>query len=313
MKTTTSDWLYSALDQLTLHTEQPNWGKDGWSFNPIDLHTLPEVVLKKQQTRADNRSPSSPVYSTLNVTFTTSAVRARLDCSKLSTEDRPWFPKNEADLFPGENGTAARDLYERLNRTGYILPHSIFENTTHQTSIFSRLSTVICCSNETDNVGRSAVGYWSQLNTSQWWEYYPIGGHSTWVGFGPDKWPPNFAVKWIVGTTVLSNVTAYSNGVPSSYKVMQFRKVPNMSFLTCKPSIEEAQAEVVIARSSGQVFRFNLISEPQEQSIAWAAHFEPLDTNSNFTLSKPGNRNFTAKVRYVSKPYYYTSFPITNT
>jgi hypothetical protein len=297
MKSTTSDWLYSALNQLTIHTEQPNWSKDGWSFIPIDLDTLPEVVLKKQQTRANSRSLGPLVYSTVNVTLTTSAVRARLDCDKISTEIPSWFPKNEVDLFPEENSTAARDLYERLDRTGYILPHTIFDNTTHQTSIFSRLSTVICCSNDTDKAGRSAVGYWSQLNTSQWWDFFSIGGHSTWVGFGPDKWPPNFAVKWIVGQTVLSNVTAYSNGVPSYYKVMQFPEVPNMSFLTCKPIIEEAQAEVVVARSSGQVLSFNVISEPEEQSIAWAAHFEPVDANVNFTLSKPGNNNFTAKVR----------------
>jgi hypothetical protein len=162
---------------------------------------------------------------------------------------------------------------DRLNRTGYILPSTIFANTSRETSIFSRSSKVICCSNETDTAGRSAVGYWSQMNTTQWWKADPTLGSSSWKEFGPDTWPPNFAVKWILGETVTSNVTAYTNAAASSYKIMQFAKIPDMTFLDCKPVIEKADAEVMVAHATGQVLSFNILNDPQTQLDPWSSHF----------------------------------------
>lgn len=274
MRITTADWLYSALDQITLDYQQPPWSRDGWSFTPVDLESLPSTLnfSTSSASKIYDDTSSSPVSLT-NSTLVTSALRAQLQCEKVETENPPWFAENEVDLFPGDNSTEAKDIKDRLRRAGYILPHTIFNDSAHETSIFSRTSTIQCCSNETDPEGRAAVGYWSQMNTSSWWGSDETLGYSAWVDYGPDTWPPNFAVKWITGSTTTTNVTAYTNGAASDYKIMQFKKVPPMAFLSCKPVIERADASVVLAHGTGKVLDFQILSEPQVQLDPWAAHF----------------------------------------
>ncbi|KAJ8110327.1 hypothetical protein OPT61_g6806 [Boeremia exigua] len=285
MRVTTSDWLYSALDQITLDSQQPDWSRDGWSFTPVNLDSLPSIrnFSTSSPTSAQDDASSLPVVL-VNSTLTTSALRARLQCEKVETETPSWFVKNEIDLFPRDNSTEAKDIRDRLRRAGYILPHTVFNGSEYETSVFSRTSAIQCCSNETDPEGRAAVGYWSQMNTSAWWASDPSMGASSWANFGPDAWPPNFAVKWIAGPTTTTNVTVYTNAAPSFYKIMQFKEVPPMAFLSCKPIIEKAEANIVLAHGTGQVLDFKILGELQAQTDPWAAHFrhanesDPMDT-----------------------------------
>lgn len=287
MRFTTSDWMYSALDQITLDSQQPQWSRDGWSFSPVDvaslqsLRNVDHLNLSKSQDNAH-----SPYVSLANSTLTTSALRARLQCDKVVTENPSWFDKNEVDLFPSENSTEATEIRDKLRRAGYVLPHTVFNNTVHETSIFSRTSAIQCCSNETDPEGRASVGYWSQMNTSAWWGFDASLGMSAWVGYGPDTWPPHFAVKWITGPTTTTNITAYTNGAPSDYKIMQFKEVPPMAFLSCKPVIEAADAKITLAYGTGQVLDFEVLGEPQEQLHPWSAHFRHAnESNTKDTIA----------------------------
>lgn len=274
MRITTSDWMYSALDQLTLNARQPDWSQDGWAFTPVNLGSFPSVRNYSTSTTVQKQGEAnSLLISHTNVTLETSALRGRLQCSKIETKSPSWFTVNEVDLFLGDNSTEAKEVKDRLNRTGYVLPKTVFNNTDHETSMFSRTSSIQCCSNETDPDGRAAVGYWSQINTTAWWGFEGTLGNSAWVDYGPEIWPPNFAVKWIVGPTTTSNVTAYSDGVPSKYKIMQFKEVPPMTFLDCKPIIEKADAKIVLAHGTEQVLDFEILGEPQAQTEPWTAHF----------------------------------------
>ena len=36
-----SNWLYKALDEITLTILQPAWAKDEWVFTPVDFENLP--------------------------------------------------------------------------------------------------------------------------------------------------------------------------------------------------------------------------------------------------------------------------------
>jgi hypothetical protein len=279
MRITTSDWLYSALDQITLDSQQPAWSRDGWSFTRVDMTSLPSTRNFSASDTDENTGPS--FVSLANSTLTTSALRARLQCDRVETENPTWFTTNEVDLFSNENNTEAREIKDRLNRTGYILPHTVFNNTEHETSVFSRTSTIQCCSNDTDPAGRAAVGYWSQMNTTAWWAQDVTLGLSGWVGYGPENWPPNFAVKWIVGPTTTSNVTAYTNGAASKYKIMQFTEIPPMAFLDCKPVIEKADAKVTLAHGTGQVLDFEILGDPQAQTEPWSAHFRHLNESDS--------------------------------
>jgi hypothetical protein len=117
------------------------------------------------------------------------------------------------------------------------------------------------------------------MNPDTWWEPYVLWEHydlytPDWTGFGPKSWPPKFAVKWITGPTTISNFTAYMDTAPQSHKIMQFTEIPAMSFLDCKPTIEQTDTKVTIARNSGQVLAFDLIEEPEMQTDAWTAHFD---------------------------------------
>lgn len=293
MRIMTSDWMYSALDQITLDSPQPAWSRDGWSFTPVDLESLPFVSHSNGfNDTASKGSTGALSASVTNLTLTTSALRARLQCESVETKDPSWLEENEVDLFPRENSTEAKDARDRLRRAGYILPHTVFNGTAHETSIFSRTSTIQCCSNETDASGRAAVGYWSQMNASAWWGFDATLGFSAWTGYGPDVWPPNFAVKWIAGPTTTTNVTVYTDGAASNYKIMQFKEVPPMAFLSCKPVIETAHAKLVLAHGSGQVLDFEILDEPQEQLEPWAAHFRHVNESDT--------KDTIATVRYVS-------------
>jgi hypothetical protein len=281
MRITTSDWMYSALDQMTLGTQQPDWSQDGWSFTPVGVHELPSVRNYSTSTTSQPQdNPSSFLSSTANMTLITSALLARLQCNKVNTENPAWFTTNEINFFPKENSTEAKDIRDRLNRTGYILPRTVFDSTKYETSIFSRTSTIQCCSNDTDPDGRAAVGYWSQMNTSAWWGFEASLGGSAWVDYGPEEWPPNFAVKWIVGNTAISNVTAYTNGAPSEYKIMQFKQVPPMAFLDCKPIIEQANAQVILAHGQRQILDFKILDEPRALVNPWTAHFRHVNESN---------------------------------
>jgi hypothetical protein len=301
MKNAGGSWLQSALDEITLQTEQPAWSREGWAFGPIELDVLPLAFSQEVRDAASkDSSTGKTLVSNANTTLTTSAMRAQLQCDTVSAANSSWFVKNEVDLFSWDNSTAAQTLHERLNRTGYILPRLVFGNTTYQTTTYSRLSTIICCSNETDDAGRSAVGYWSHLNPDQWWLTHNMASPATresYYGYGPKIWPPNFAAKWITGPTVNSNFTGYLNSDAYQYKIMQFTEMPEMTFLSCKPIIEQTNAKVTVAHSSGQVLDFELLGAPEPNHDAWAAHFDNVDENSDLDLWD--EEEYTAKVRLV--------------
>lgn len=293
MRTVTGDWLYSALDQLTLQAEPPAWSRDGWSFTPIVIESLPDVSLRSKKESSSQYDENSEVFfSAANVSLSTSAVRARLECDRITPKDTSWYNMNETAILEGELSRSVKNMTGRLNVTGYVLPRTIFDKDPYQTTIFTTPSRVFCCANETDSSANSAVGFWSHVKPDEWW-----GSRSEWVGFGPKVWPGNFTIKWIVGPTTTTSLTIYTNSEPSYYKLMQFTEIPTMEVLTCRPVIEQTDARVTVARSSGQVLGFELLGDPQPQQDIWNMDFGAINLN-NSRLERFG-KNYTAEMRYV--------------
>ena len=306
----TSDWLYSALDQILLQTPPPAWTRDGWAFAPIALGSLPNMTIRanKGNTKPDKDEPTL-LSSSANASFVTTALRARLQCESIPTTDPSWFPRNAVNDLNSSYPNTAR----RLNSTGYLLPKIIFNNTSYNTSISANQARVFCCHNETDDVGRSAVAYWSHTNPEQFFQPDIVSQQSyVWNGRGPSHWPGNFTIKWMVGPTVKSKMTIYTDSAPGDYNVMQFKEVPSMQFLNCKPVIEQSNAKITVARSSGEVLNYRLLDAPQPQNDAWTAHFQNGRVGSDGSLSNytyirpnitaPGPlpvENYTAGIRYV--------------
>lgn len=100
-------------------------------------------------------------------------------------------------------------------------------------------------------------------------------------------------------------MTIYTNNQPSVFTPLQFEEVPAIQMLECKPVIEQAQARVTVARSSGQVMDFKLLEEPRPRSDAWGKRFDvDQSTGENKKRQrtqdiKPGT-NYTTNLRYVS-------------
>ncbi|CAN9206545.1 unnamed protein product [Alternaria alternata] len=115
-------------------------------------------------------------------------------------------------------------------------------------------------------------------------DVYPDRKNETLPG-GPENvvvhgsWYRNFTIKWIVGpgaTAEISgaelNTTYQNNGDTfgnASEELLYFTEEPTMSIMNCAPIIEVANASVIVARSSGNVLDFVLLSDTQPDQNAW--------------------------------------------
>jgi hypothetical protein len=272
MMSLTSDWMYDALDQIVLDTPPPDWSKDGWVFAPIDVNLLPAVMKAQNKTsRGDQQRDVSLLSSASNVTIDTTAMRARLQCEKVSIQGDEWFTDELAAFIEDQSHNTDNLTASNLNITGKLLPQRLFENSSFDTTVLARSYRVLCCSNKTEDAN-SAVAYWSFANTSAWWSEETYG----WTGYVPtgDNWPSHFVIKNIVGSAFTKEMTMYTNNIPEVYKPLQFKEVPSIQALDCKPIIEQAQAKVTVARSSGHVLDFKLLEEPHPRSDVWKLDFD---------------------------------------
>lgn len=294
MKTTTGDWMYTALDELTMGTASPPWTQDEWSFTPINLDTLPALRFHQNTGRkGDDSRDAELLSSTSNVTITTTAQRAELNCKSIVLGNRPLLSTNETNTLKAEIGLILREPPQGLGLDGYVLPRSILNRTDYKTTLANTPSRVICCANKTEQDRDSVVAYWSHQDSDLWWTVNAYS-QSLWTGFGPQHWPGNLMPKWIVGEAETAEFNIYTNGVPSNYTLMHFPTMPESQIMSCEPSIEAAQATVTVARSSGQVLDYEILEKPQRILEPWDAAYQysglgenpdAYDVDSNYTVS----------------------------
>ncbi|CBX98470.1 hypothetical protein LEMA_P098790.1 [Plenodomus lingam JN3] len=294
MKTTTGDWLYTALDDLTLGTTSPPWTRDEWSFTPINLDKLPALRFHQTTGRKQDDSPGTELLSSpSNVTITTTAIRAELKCQSIVLANKTLLSKDETETLKNEIQKLTKEPPQGVNMDGYVLPRAILNRTNYHTTLANTPLRVACCANNTGQDRDSAVAYWSHQQPDLWWEEIDFSLPS-WTGFGPPKWPGNLMLKWIVGQAETTEFNIYTNGVPSNYTVMYFPTMPETQIMSCEPSIESAEATVTVARSSGQVLDYEILQEPQRILDPWDAAYQysglgedqdAYDVQSNYTVS----------------------------
>jgi hypothetical protein len=267
----TGEWMYSALDQIALGAPPPNWSKDGWVFAPINVDLLPATTKQqREKSQDDEQNSNSVLVSTSNVTLETTAMRARLQCEAVPIQDDKWLT-DEAAVLVSENKQIKNISASTLNITGKMLPTRLFVNSSLQTTTLSGPHHVLCCSNATEEA-KSAVAYWSFVNGSAWMS----DSNFFWTGNVPsgDEWPSSILIKNIVGSAYTTTMTIYTNNLPSVYTPLQFKEVPELQALDCKPIIEQTKARVKVARSSAQVLDFELLGEPQPRLDVWKLDFD---------------------------------------
>ncbi|KAF2178151.1 hypothetical protein K469DRAFT_731902 [Zopfia rhizophila CBS 207.26] len=258
----TTNRMYAAAIQLTLNGSEPPWSQSGWSFVLIDTD--------------DDERNLDELFSALNVSFTTSAIRARLDCIPIPnlSNNSAWLGAayNTADLSNASLWKVSvnpEDLKE-----GYTLGDSMFSNTTYNTSLLAHPYPINCCANGTKaGTGDVAVGYWSSNNPLS----YP---HSH------EQWHVNFTTKWIHGPArmvyYLNDSEAY---VWAQNNPPLFSQIPKIQALNCQPVIETADAHVAVDQRSGQILSYAIPEPVKVATEAWTDSFIPHNDGINKSIA----------------------------
>lgn len=265
-----ADWLSTALDEVMLGSPPPIWTRNEWVFPPVEFHSTNGSYSGVPYFGLDVLSPSA------NITINTPAFRSRLECSSIPVPASGWLDKVE-DVFP--NGTQDQI-------TGYVLPKTLFDGEPYKTSVFSAPRTMACCTNDTDPSDASVIAYWS--SNSPLIDVRPPEPFDKNVLKEPNVWTTNFTIKWIVGHTGATAITGgafngrFLQGPPAAPgsavvdTLPYFTEQPHMSAINCMPIIEQANANITVARYTGQVLDAKLLDQPKPVNAAWAQMWDVL-------------------------------------
>ena len=247
----TTNWMYSAVIEATLDGSQPPWSKDGWSFVPIDLSNLENM----KETYHNNDPKTNAVftnYSPVNVTMSTPAIRARLECSPTADVlNTTWWlePNNYTDSRTNKSKVVNNVKYV----WGFTLP-----TVNYSTPLAPDAQTIQCCFNQTDP---SRVKDWSMpLAVGYWTVNYGEGNSVT----GDNG---NFTVKWVFGEGGFPDY--YSSSLPP----IMFPSAPKLQSLNCMPIMETSEAEITVDKQTGRVQSYKILKDPAVDDSAWSDNF----------------------------------------
>jgi hypothetical protein len=227
-------WLYGAVVEISQSASTPPWTKDNWSFLPLDLSDLQNVVSPLNE--LNTWFPGK----TRNVSFQTTAVRASLQCVPLdyAQNKSAWIEKLDFH-DPGWN---ASNRPHGLNH-GYTLigPANVLGD-----------ANFTCCANETVGVpGDAAVGYW--MNYDQSSKVYQNYLSATWIVGRP-----------LNGTFQASNMSG---------PLWIWPEEPRMFATNCTPVIEQAEAYVTAEVETGTILVYNITTPLEKATVAWSDDF----------------------------------------
>jgi hypothetical protein len=278
-----TDWMYSATIQLALDGIEPPWSKDGWSFTPVTLPDLPDV---SNASNIQNLGTGKGSTQAINVTMSTQAMKARLDCSPISeaSNTSTWLEKIPLEEF----GNSSRSTYQ--DRTAYGTTFTMFNR--NYTSLLTHPGRISCCLNESTGQYPQplAVGYWSSTGDVQRWPNEER------------QWPMNLTVKWLRGPaapwpTGLNTSRLGESGSPIR-RTFMFTEVPSLQALNCRPVIEFVEADVTVDYMTGFVQDFTILGEPQPSSQPWS---DPFIERGWYYINEPGNSNTEANAEMTTR------------
>ncbi|KAE8151048.1 hypothetical protein BDV25DRAFT_153274 [Aspergillus avenaceus] len=267
-----SHWIYTATNQLTLSGSEPAWSKDGWSFAPLDLGNVSLELPNGSSSNDDSDGINQG--SRINVTFSTPALRGRMECSPYEglTNLSAWltpvdvsntsvwtFSSDMGDIKTGfELGVGYQYNSDIPSMMFPLEPSRDIGNCTHCTPIFANPGSIKCCRNgtSTDTEPMVAVGYWS-----------PNGNPVVW---NPRTWERNFTTKWIYGHA--QSAASHPDGIVSEQHLI-FTEIPSITAINCAPLIESANAQVTVDPTNGDIRSFDILDDPQEVDNAFTDNF----------------------------------------
>ncbi|KAJ5086561.1 hypothetical protein NUU61_007868 [Penicillium alfredii] len=274
-------WMYTATIQLTLNGSEPAWSKDGWSFVPADLSNIkPADSLPNGDVHAAQAN-SAAGGSQTNVSFTTTAIRARIECTQPPVDTlrnlSNWLTPTDLGNSSVWNGSTIPDdlaggwqLGTTAQRGGlprFITPLTPSQNWTECpgcTTMFVNPSQVVCCKNggssSSDPYPSVAVGYWS-----------PNSKVTRWT---TRDWQHNFTAKWVHGSAVSG--VRMNDDVANGHDIgLLFPRPPSLTLLNCMPLVETADAEVAVNPTNGEIQAYHITSKPEKVANAFSDNFVP--------------------------------------
>ncbi|KAF7718401.1 Uncharacterized protein PECH_008383 [Penicillium ucsense] len=294
-----SYYMYTATVQLALNGSEPAWSKDGWSFVPLDIKSVssPELLAKLGASRSD--MPSS--IPQVNITFTTPAIRGRIECSApparvfanltswtTSTDLSNHTVWNKSTIPDGvKGGYQLGNTYKAMQFPSSITPLLPGQNWTECpgcTTVFVNPAMLTCCGNGSTNSrqGSVAIGYWSPNDALDY--------------FSPVSWQRNFTAKWFYGNAV-TGIKSNKNkllGQPDAGPL--FLSPPSLSFFNCEPIVETASASITVDPSSGAIQSFVIQDTPRVAKDAFDDNF--LAHNGSVTDLRAGYSTFNVTISY---------------
>lgn len=285
LKTSETDWLYNALDDVTLQTPAIPWTKDDWVFTPVNVtnHDDQSQLYVAAQDQSEARNDAASFTSSFNVSLTTSALRGRLECEAVSVSPSEWLEDVDS-VFPNRFDKSA---------SGYVLPTTISTSDNFTAPVFSAPRRLACCTNGTDQSKRSVVAYWSSNDAV--YDQRPaisVDPNESEDAVVPSGWTKDFAIKWIVGsassTTIPGsepNFIGNTIGIANE-SVLYYVEEPQISIMRCSPVIEQVNASITFARDTSQILTYELLEDPKAAIGAWDYTYDVLYDGPGSNMSQ---------------------------
>jgi len=163
-----------------MNGSRPQWTYEEWSFVPVDFAQISESSIQSTL----NAETNIAAFSRTNVTITTPAIRATLNCAPVPeiANISSWFSQDEVmDPDGAFDATGVKNMS--------ALRRFIFEDSPAYTTTFTDANRIQCCTNGSNkDPGRSIIGYWSPTDSLD----FPYAGRT---------WPLSIVPKWIVGVS----------------------------------------------------------------------------------------------------------------
>jgi hypothetical protein len=267
-----TNWIYSAVFDLTLSSAVPAWSSEGWGFVPVPIPDL-KHYLQEQNLGSYSSARKSLAKPTANITVTTSAIRGRTECTHVEglNNSSSWLDPKSFDPQSGKNLKMELDLLPgNASLTSYFAPSAYyFQCCTNQSSIPQivpiNITSINPQTNKSLNIVETpitplAIGYWGK----------------TWDGslssdFGPRLISAgNFTPKWIAGN---GGFKARRIDMGPTSDVLFFSDKVKLQALNCMPIIETSEAEVTVDIKTGKVHHYNILDTPSVVEEAWSDPF----------------------------------------
>ncbi|KAF2117029.1 hypothetical protein BDV96DRAFT_571440 [Lophiotrema nucula] len=288
------NWMQSALNRLSTNASEPAWSMDGWSFVPVDISSVRDASLSRHVNVYKGPPGISDPFSAQNVSITSPAIRARLECAPISDIS------NVSSWLESYDLTDAKTWNVKANPKGFDIGYKLpfFDNTIVQrkggrplfagtpwntSAIGLRTPMKLCCNDNTTHslVQNVTIGYWTPVDGAN----FP----NPWI-----TWPMNFVVKWIHGPARsdvylrdynMSESLGISETGINGEGVLLFTEVPQIQALTCKPTIETANA-LVNVNSVGRLLSYEILEAANTIDTPW---LDPMVMYDLFPGAKEAN------------------------